>query len=66
MFCLIAEEVWKCFETIFRLPYSFQSIAQLLHIWMPTTGPLSQYDFCRGGTAAFLIADRLVSWKFRQ
>lgn len=53
--------IWKCFGTIFRLPYSFQSIAQLLHIWMPTAGPLSQYDFYRGGTEAFILWETWVS-----
>lgn len=51
----IAREVWRCFEEIFRLPTHFSSIGQLLNIWCPKVGKLSQYEACRVAVAAFCL-----------
>lgn len=45
--------IWRCFGEIFRLPSIYFSIGQVLKIWFPSAGSLSQFDLCRAGVGAF-------------
>lgn len=38
----IAREVWRCFGVVFGLPSNFASNGQLIKIWFPKVGVLSQ------------------------
>lgn len=54
--------MWQCFGEIFRQPLQFSSIGQVLRIWMPKLGRLSQFDFIKAGIAAFAFWEL---WVFR-
>lgn len=51
----VAQEIWKCFGRMLRLPYRFNSIVQAVASWMKMPTHPSQFDICRMATAAHIL-----------
>lgn len=57
----VAVAVWKCFGSIFQLPYFFNSILQAMSIWMAPVNATSQYGLCRVAVAAYILKEIWVA-----
>lgn len=56
----MAREVWRCFRQIFRMPYVFSSILQVVKTWISIASSLSQYDISRMAVVAHALHELWV------
>lgn len=51
----VAQAVWKCFGSIFRLPYISQFVSHAPFTWMSKIGPLSHFELCRASVTTLVF-----------